>query len=63
MDNIVELKKRYAPARISPDKTYEQLFGDVMVSMQSFQQTQIILFLDNAKDAIDALHQRAHQGL
>lgn len=63
MENVVELKKRYAPARISPDKTYEQLFADVMVSMQSFQQTQIIIYLDQAKEAVDALYQRAHSGI
>jgi len=61
MDNVTEFKKRYAPARIVPDETYGRLLGDVMVSMKSFQETQIIMFLDNANEAIDALHQRAHQ--
>ena len=61
MENIVDFKKRYNPSRIIPDDTYGKLLNDVMVSMQSFQQTQIISFLDQAKDAVDALHQRAHQ--
>ena len=63
MDNIVELKKRYNPARIEPDKTYEQLLGDATVSLQSFQHTKLVVFLTQAKEAVDALYQRAHQGL
>ena len=61
MENVTELRKRYNPLRIIPDDTYGRLLNDVRVSMDSFQSTQLIVFLDQAKDAMDALHQRAHQ--
>lgn len=64
METIVSIgKARYSPSRINPDQTYTDLVNDVMVSMDAFRNTRMVQYLHTAKDALDALVDRAKAGI
>lgn len=64
MESIVNIgRTRYSPLRITPDQTYTDLVNDVMVAMDAFRNTRMTAYLHTAKDALDALVERAKAGI
>ncbi len=47
--------------RLTPDRITTNYLSDVMTSMESFKNSGLIVFLDIAREALDKLHQTAHQ--
>lgn len=59
LTNISDRPKRYSPVRVKTDETYGRMLADVMASMESFRQTQQLVFLQVAFEALEAMYNRA----
>ncbi len=47
--------------RLNPDKQNSMILNDVMAFLTGFQNTGLVLFLDQAKDSLDKLVQIGHE--